>query len=520
MIPRLLFPLSGALAVGLPLVANADTLARHPIDQHDLARMSAPARSSFEDGEAALGGGDLARAAELFEVTLEGAPDSPIAARRRCQSLTALGRHADAILACQKATSNGGSPMDLLAAVGALVSGPTPPTPEELGTALDFAKKATELMPSQPWGYAADCEIASRLGDRIMLEKCVRKLERVAPGHEETRRFRALMVASRHPLGRSLGWAAIGAACLASLVRAGRGLWARAAGRAIAGGVLALAALASQTSVARAAEGEPVDLSRRWSVNDQDPEKSVPDLKEANSDPLQAGYFLMDLTIRAQQAMQRQDYASAVKFYRAMVKTVPKSAVPYSKLCEAYEALGERDRAVDSCRWALGRPGVTVADYTRFVGLFVGRPGELSKQDVVDLDAIVAHLKAEEQSGVAAFEVACTIGVRLQDVKRLEECTAGLRSKAPDAAQTVAFEWALALRRGDYREAERLVDRAQGVGMMPERVSKMREATVKALPIWRRALADWKRSGAAALLLGVAALGGILLVRRTRVPLA
>src|SRR5262249_15023008 len=81
---------------------------------------------------------------------------------------------------------------------------------------------------------------------------------------------------------------------------------------------------------------------------------------------------------------------------------------------------------------------------------------------------------------------------RLEDRKRLEACTAQLVKLAPDDLQTVSFEWALALRKGDTPRAEQLVARAAQLGMEPDGIQKMQEGTRQMRPAWRSALANWR----------------------------
>src|SRR5258706_8177355 len=108
--------------------------------------------------------------------------------------------------------------MDLRAMVGAIVS--APPTPTELANAFGLAKRARDVMPLEPFGYAAQCDIARRLGDPDMLSQCLEELRRVAPDHYETRRVEAIAAATRHPWRFAFGWAAVGAVFIGTLVHA------------------------------------------------------------------------------------------------------------------------------------------------------------------------------------------------------------------------------------------------------------------------------------------------------------
>ena len=61
--------------------------------------------------------------------------------------------------------------------------------------------------------------------------------------------------------------------------------------------------------------------------------------------------------------------------FGALAKAVPDRSVSYGKMCAAYEALGERDHGLESCRDALGRQGVRVEDFSRYVRLLLDHQG-------------------------------------------------------------------------------------------------------------------------------------------------
>src|SRR5438105_3184341 len=141
---------------------------RYRMDSDDLAwiRRDHPhAGELFDRGEASLFAGDSRRAAELFGQTAAEAPQSALAPRRQCQALIELGRHDEAVAACQKAVGNQGSPMDHRAMSAALLSGDSLPTTLAIAHALMSARRARQLMSTEPWGYAAQCDVAARLGD-------------------------------------------------------------------------------------------------------------------------------------------------------------------------------------------------------------------------------------------------------------------------------------------------------------------------------------------------------------------
>src|SRR4029078_11026008 len=95
---------------------------------------------------------------------------------------------------------------------------------------------------------------------------------------------------------------------------------------------------------ARATEGAPADeatgqlgdngqLSRKSKINDADHESSIPDDKTKNANPLEFGYLLQDLLVRAEDAKKEKDYQAVIRYDRAIAKGVPDRAKGWGKLC-------------------------------------------------------------------------------------------------------------------------------------------------------------------------------------------
>jgi hypothetical protein len=106
---------------------------------------------------------------------------------------------------------------------------------------------------------------------------------------------------------------------------------------------------------------------------------------------------------------------------------------------------------------------------------------------VQDLDRLLQHLATTATDPVSLAQLRCDIGVRLQAEPRLRECSAVLRQRAPNAAKTLGYEWALALLRRDHSAAARVVERAKHSTLRPAAVQIMAEATEQLRP-WRRAV--------------------------------
>ncbi|MBC7988543.1 MAG: hypothetical protein H7Y19_03025 [Luteimonas sp.] len=221
----------------------------------------------------------------------------------------------------------------------------------------------------------------------------------------------------------------------------------------------------------------PGQLSSKFRIDDRDPEASVPPPKEQNANPLEFGYLLQDLLERAEQAHKANDLHGVVKYYRAVAKAVPDRAKGWAKLCEAYEAIKEVDKATKACRYAVDREGVELADYVRYVHLILAKEGDLRPDDRTELTKVLEHLSKQNGLELATSHLRCEIGVRLGDVAMLETCTASLAKLAPEDPRTVVFQWSLAMHKGQRQEAERLIERAKSQGVVLSSITRMAEAT-------------------------------------------
>jgi len=257
-------------------------------------------------------------------------------------------------------------------------------------------------------------------------------------------------------------------------------------------------------------------LGSRFTIDTSDPSHGIPNEHQRNARPIEFGNYLMALAGKAEDAEKVGDHLAAAKYYRALSVAVPDEAVSFVKMCREYEAAGKRDEAELACRDALSRHGVTTADFAHYVRLALAQPGSLSSSQVTSLDLALAHLEAEGGTGTIAYELACDVGMRLNDAKRLAGCTAALQQRAPNDLKTIAYEWAFALRRGDLPAAEHAIARARDLGMKADGLAKMEEATAAADPSLLRALLRKPITGALAVFAAIAALGlaGSLALRK------
>lgn len=289
-----------------------------------------------------------------------------------------------------------------------------------------------------------------------------------------------------------------------------RRLRLRVAAAAIAS---AMACVPLLVGVASAQSVDAAGHLSKWPINPDDPSSSVPSDEDLAREPLQAGYFLMDLSGDADALMRRQDYARAINYFKAMQKMVPDRAISFAKECECHEALGERALAIESCKIAVNRSGMRVGDAERYVRVLTSAPEGPTPGELTEAQAVLDHLRKEKVSEVSIAQIECDLAVQLDDEARLKSCSAVLEAKAPKDPKTVSYLWSLAVKQGNYSEATRLLARAKEAGMPQPALDKMLEGTRSVR--WAWLTKGWR------LLLGALALGGLaagllVLGRRSR----
>jgi tetratricopeptide (TPR) repeat protein len=515
--------------------AHAAELERYGEDVKEVAWLDARhplAAQKLRAGEKLMRGSpaanDLEAAVALFQEGEADASWSGLLPRRRCEALAALGMRAEAIDACARSLKNQGrSALTLRAAIAARVAGPAPASITDIAYALQYALRAHELMDTEPAGHAGRCDIARKLGDTEMLNGCVEDLERVAPADPETARARAFAEASRPSWRGILCWLAVLVAAVSTLAHAVRhGRRAKAVVTALSmllamelHGATSKAEPAESASGATAASPEAAPRAghlSKYAIDDANPESSVPTNAQRDADPLQYGYFIMDLGDRADAALAKGDHASAAKFYRAVAKAVPDAPVGFVKACEQYEILGDYASATQLCAAALTLKGVTVEDYSHYARLAL-RSRDLGPETLSNLDAVVAHLKSNASTRAVALDIECAVGAHQSDRARLERCVPDLARLAPNNRKTLFYEWALAVVKKDFPAAEGYLAKARtATPPNPGEVKLMERAMFEAMPAWRqgmRAFRDW-RIGASACVVLFAGLALLLLRRR------
>jgi tetratricopeptide (TPR) repeat protein len=256
-----------------------------------------------------------------------------------------------------------------------------------------------------------------------------------------------------------------------------------------------------------------------FKLDDRDPVSSVPSAEQAMRKPLQMGYFVMLLIERGKAASERGDQEAALKYYQALAKAVPERSKAFSLLCETRIALNDHAAALEDCKTALGKPGVTVDDNLRFVELMLKKPQALSASEVEDVEAVIAHLEkelaAEKNGPLVASQLSCELGSRLQDIGRLQACTERLHELAPLQPTTFVYSWSLAVLRRDFEGAKRIMERAKRAGLPADALAKM-EAGMELQREQGSSSARWRPLAAGGALLSLLALGAFLFFTRRR----
>ena len=416
-----------------------------------------------------------------------GAAPPALTSRGACEAALALEQNGQPAQVssrapCHSAFIVDGSPEDMRNEVASLMAPSARPSLDDLAVATLISEAAVRKASNQPWGYLARCDIARRLGNADVLETCLADLGRLAPNHAATTRARAFATQPASfvvRIIRILFLLAFAGTLTDALLRRER--LVRPPRRPVpAKPVVLLLAICSLLSWAGVARAEPTagrDQLSDFTIDDADPEASVPAVEAQNSKPLEFGYYLQDLAAKAEKAGKAGDHAKEARYYRTLTAAAPVASFGPRKLCDALEVEGDLPNAIIACRTAITRQGSTAGDYLHFVRLVLATKGYSPPGEREELDAVIAHLDGEAQLGALPTMFRCEVALRFADLPSLAACTDTLRRTAPDDPKTVSFQWALALQRHDRSTALRLLDRARAMGMGKDGVAKMERET-------------------------------------------
>jgi tetratricopeptide (TPR) repeat protein len=433
-------------------------------------------------------------------------PTSPTSARGICRLAIAFGQQKTAGEVCQRALMLGQSAEDMRNRVASWVVGPLPPSMVDLVSASFMADGAVRKAPQQPAGYWARADIALRLGDRELLNAALSDLRRVAPDHAETKRMIALAAAPRAPIWV---WAGRLAVVLAFLVTAGHALrrnWLRPRlPGTMAAAVLAILFVGLATRPAFAEEPPA-----RPDIDDANPEASLRSL-EKNDNPLAFADVLQELADRGLKATARGDYAAAARYWTAVTKAVPDRSYGFARLCESFDALGQREQALVACRNAVTREGTLVGDFTHLSELLLSKDGPLTPTERRQVDVSIGQLAKEPKAALPTDQLRCELAAHEHDVSGLRASSARLTAAAPDELKTIWCQWALAVETRDKKTADDLIERVRATGTHGK-VTVQMEETTRGLPEGHPArlarAGRWGVSGALAFLLALSLYAG------------
>jgi hypothetical protein len=225
------------------------------------------------------------------------------------------------------------------------------------------------------------------------------------------------------------------------------------------------------------AEGLP--FASKFPIDDADPESSIPGPEQAAREPQQVGFLVMELSQRAERALQEGKPAKAARYFRAVAKAAPDRALPFRKACAAHRRAGELAKAIEMCRVAAGLPDASLDDRLDLLGVAFAKPGTLTAAELRDIDRTVGRLERELDKGGAQggrHNVAimkCELAARVGEAQRLGACVEELRSLNAGPAQQLPYTFSLALSQGDLERAETLKNQAIEAGVAQEKVEVM-----------------------------------------------
>lgn len=289
------------------------------------------------------------------------------------------------------------------------------------------------------------------------------------------------------------------------------------------GALSLLAATAIVATPTAATAQEPGDIGTMFQVDDKDPLKNLPTEQERTRHPLEFGYYLQDLIVRAEGGFEKKNWTRSAKYYEVLARLVPENVLSFSRLCTAYAELGQIEAAAANCGRAVQMQGAVVYDHLRFASLTLDKK-QFTARDAADIEASLTHLRinlpamplaasaaapaasspvppasavprssaesnaerlkrlASGKPGSApsallpepaeppkptlnlALEIevlSCRLAVRMTDVTRLAACTDSLKRINADERLILPFTWTKAVAQRDERSAEALLDRAK-----------------------------------------------------------
>ncbi len=204
---------------------SAASLARQGVDDEhfrSLQQFFPVAADRLSRGEALLmtarTESDVEESIGLFDEGIAAAPSSELIRRRKCQALTVLGRHADAVKACGEALhARTVSGLALRATVGALMSGPERPDRARNRDGLCSREPRTAGAPERGVGLRRSVRHRRKAGRHSDARGLYPRTRPSRPGHQETKRARSFLSATQPGLGTAAAWLSLALSVVAAI---------------------------------------------------------------------------------------------------------------------------------------------------------------------------------------------------------------------------------------------------------------------------------------------------------------
>lgn len=210
-----------------------------------------------------------------------------------------------------------------------------------------------------------------------------------------------------------------------------------------------------------------------WVIDEKDPVSSVPSPEEAIKMPMEMGYLVIELIERGEKEAKRGNFVQSARYYLAVAKAGPDKAIGFSKACEAYEKAEAWGPAMDACKHALGREGVTGPDFLRYLRVALKR-GNLSPEEVADVDAVLTNLEGKVEAAVVT-NFRCRLAVTTEEPARLASCAETVAAWPKEDPMRLTFLTLDAIARHDFDDARDALGEAEQAGAPADLLARTRE---------------------------------------------
>jgi Zn-dependent protease with chaperone function len=220
---------------------------------------------------------------------------------------------------------------------------------------------------------------------------------------------------------------------------------------------------------------------------------------------------LVEVFVRANQAREREDHATAEKLYAEVFEKAPTFTHAERRRCGELLRLGQRDAALSLCRDAVEKEAIA-PNLTALASVLAERTANSSPSvdELEEAYGLLARAESLDPDDSYVALAQCQVAAQRQSVVELRNCSARLDLLAPHEPSTAWAAWLLAMSTGNYGEAEDQLERARKNGAPAAMLATMTESTEENRPLLHRAWAwVWR------LLVGWVALAAVLVLAGT-----